>query len=217
MSPSNIFHKRVIPSVSGQEMSPSNILHKRVILSVSVPEMSSSNIFQVAGFANNQFANLHLNSPKAISSVSGQDNTFLYVSCSPTLTADNVFPFCVLLFYIDSRQCFYFMSCSPTLTADIVFYSSPCSLTLTADNVISFISCLALLHRQRTMSFPLFHALLSYIDSRQCLHLLSRSLTLTANNITLFILWLYSLTLTVANDSSFHVSQSVKLPYTNGR
>ncbi|KAK2448034.1 hypothetical protein QL285_007336 [Trifolium repens] len=45
---------------------------------------------------------------KIISSVSGQDNTFSY---------------CVLLSYIDSRQYLHFMSCSPTLTADNVFIS----------------------------------------------------------------------------------------------
>ncbi|KAK2398468.1 hypothetical protein QL285_048405 [Trifolium repens] len=59
-----VSQKGVIPSVSGPEMSPSNIFHKRVIPSVSGPEMSSSNIFQVAYFANNPFANLHLVSPK---------------------------------------------------------------------------------------------------------------------------------------------------------
>ncbi|KAK2413162.1 hypothetical protein QL285_035899 [Trifolium repens] len=98
------------PSVFGLEMSPSNIFHKRIIPSVSGPEMSSSNIFQVAGFANNQSTNLHLISPKKIiSSVYGQ--------------ADNTFSYCVLLSYIDSRQYLHFMSCSPTLTADNVFIS----------------------------------------------------------------------------------------------
>ncbi|KAK2384130.1 hypothetical protein QL285_071506 [Trifolium repens] len=85
------------------------------------------------------------------------------------------------------------------------------------------------------MSFPLFNVLLSYIDSRQYLRFMSCyptliadivfysspcSLALTADNVFFscvsfscshskqyysFILWLYSLTLIVANVSSFYV------------
>jgi hypothetical protein len=106
----------------------------------------------------------------------------------------------------------------------IPFISCSCSLTLIADNIIHFISCpfsLTLIADSGQCLY--FVSRLSYIDIGQRLYLfllhwqrtapLSFSLTLAAP----FILWPYSLTLTIANVSSFYILPSAKLPHTNNR
>ena len=155
-------------------------------LSVSGLDVSSSNIFQVAGFASNPFANLHLSLPKKRSPpVCLIIDKYVSLLCTALLHWQRTMSLSfVLLSYIDSKQCLLFMSLLSHIDSRQCLYFLSCSPTMIADN--AFISCLALLHWQQTIS--LFLVMLSYIDSRLYIFLWCPcSLTLTADNAIPFI------------------------------
>jgi hypothetical protein len=179
--------------MSSSKHIPSSIFCKQPIckFTFNFPKKKSSPVYLVKTMSS---------FPVLLSYIDSRQYLFLIVSCSPTLTADNIFSLCVLLSYIDSgqRQSLYFLCCSPTLMADNIFSFGVLAL-LHWQRIMSFSSyhVLALLHWQLTMSFSLFHVLLSYIAANNVFISYSCSLTLTANNV--FISCPCSLTLTADN------------------
>jgi hypothetical protein len=73
--------------------------------------------------------------------------------CSPTLTADNVLISCLALLHWQQTLCFFHMFLFSYIDNGQCLYHLSCSLTLTTDNIFPFKFCLTLSHWQWPTSF----------------------------------------------------------------